>query len=367
MKRLVLIGIALAAFLPAAAPAAGCSPLSCASSGTPIGDGLLAVRPTGIGGSVKVVDVRAGTIKWTLPAGVFAGHVLVSKAHGTITWYDLRTGLKTQTADVAAGTWLVGVSQDGSRAVVQDFDKKTNITTFLVVTPDATKTIRLQRASWAFDALSGSNLYLLRYVKGGYQGGYQVRRYDVAAGKLFAKPLKDPHESSTIRGIPWARVSSPDGHWLFTLYLGSNGDSMVHELDLKHATARCVDLPGTGNFNLATSYAIELSHDGSTLWAVSPGYGRVAAIDVRSARVRVAWRFAHAEYAEAPAASISALSPDGSQLAVSVGSRLWFVQTATHAVVEAKPRNPLAIGYAPDGSKLWAVLNGGLVIALPVV
>jgi hypothetical protein len=363
VKRLVLIGIALAGLLPAAAPAAGCSPLSCASSGTPIGDGLLAVRPTGIGGSVKVVDLRAGTIKWTLPAGVFAGHELVSKAGGTITWYDLPTGLKTQTADVAARTSLVGVSQDGSRAVVQGFDKKTNITTFIVVTPDATKTIRLQRASWGFDALSGSNLYLLRYVK----GGYEVRRYDVAVGKLFAKPLKDPHESSTIRGIPWARVSSPDGLWLFTLYVGSNGGSMVHELDLKHATARCVDLPGTGNFNLATSYSIELSHDGSTLWAVSPGYGRVAAIDVRSARVRVAWRFAHAEYAEAPAASISALSPDGSQLAVSVGSQLWFVQTATHAVVKAKPRNPLAIGYAPDGSKLWAVLNGDLVIALPVV
>jgi len=48
----------------------------------------------------------------------------------------------------------------------------------------------------------------LRYLK----NGYQVRRYDLAANRLLAQPLKDPHESSVIWGMPWARVTSDDGH-----------------------------------------------------------------------------------------------------------------------------------------------------------
>ena len=54
-------------------------------------------------------------------------------------------------------------------------------------------------------------------------------------------------------------------------------------------------------------------------------------------------------------------------IAVSIAGQLWFVQTSKHTVVKSKPHTPLALGFAPDGTKLWAVLNGELVIALPVV
>ena len=59
---------------------------------------------------------------------------------------------------------------------------------------------------------------------------------------------------------------------------------MIHELDLKSATARCIDLPGTGDYGSATSWALSLAPGGRTLWAVSPGYGHVVAIDVSAAR-----------------------------------------------------------------------------------
>ena len=234
--------------------------------------------------------------------------------------------------------------------------------TLLIVSPTGQKVIALPTTAWDFDALAGSNLYLLRYLR----NGYQVRRYDLRTSTLIARPLKDPHESALIWGTPWARLSSGDGRYLFTLYVGPNGGTMVHELDLRNSTARCVDLPGTGNFNAATSYAMELSHDGRTLWAASPGYGRVAAIDVRRAKVKLAFRFRRGTYTEAPTASVSALSPDESQLAVAVGSELWFVSTTHRTVVKAKPHAQLALGFSTDGSKLWAVLNGDLVVALPV-
>ena len=365
MKRLILILALAAAVLPASAPAAGCSPLNCASSGTALGHGLLAVRPTGATGSVDVLDLRTGAYKWKLPSGVSPGHMLATRTSTGVQWIDALTGQPTKTATVTSDidVGLVGVSQDAPRAVLQGWDKAAKQTVVVVVGAGDQKTIRLPTQQWGFDALASSSLYLLHYLG----NGYEIRRYDLASGSLMATPLKDPRASSTIWGIPWSRVSSPNGRYLLTLYVGSNGASMVHRLDLRTSTARCIDLPGTGDFNSATSYAMELSHDGRTLWAVSPGYGRVAAIDVGTGRVKLAFRFAPAfGYAEAPTASVSALSPDGSRIAVDAGGVLWFVHTAKRTVVRAKPHSMLALGFAPDGTTLWSVQKEG-VVRLPVV
>jgi WD40 repeat protein len=358
-----------AAAVPASAPAAACSPLNCAASGTSIGNGLLAVRPTGASGPVNVLDLRTGAYKWRLPAGVLVGHTLVSQtSEGSLQWFDALTGSRTATATAAGagGLSLVGVSQDGSRAVLQGYDKSTRQTAVWIVGPEATQKISLPTMNWGFDALNGSRLYLLRYLGNG--GSYQIRLYDLAANKLRARPLKDPHASSTIWGIPWSRVASHDNRYLFTLYVGSNGATMVHELDLRNSTARCIDLPGTSSFNDAATYAIELSPDGRTLWAVSPGYGRAVSIDVRNARVSSAFRFTRAsDYSEAPTASVSALSTDGSRLAVAVGGQVWLVGTAKHSVVKTKPTGALALGFSPDGTTLWAALNGELTLRVPLV
>jgi hypothetical protein len=365
MKRLALVlTLCAAVALPASAPAAGCRPLDCAPSGTPIGDGLLAARPQGANGPVSVVDLRTGSIKWSLPIGVLTGATLVHGDGYGLTWYDAASGAQTATATVVADhvPSLVGTSQDGKRAVLVVRVKQR--TTLLIVSPASQKTIDLPTMAWDFDALAGGNLYLLHYVR----NGYQVRRYDLETNTLITRPLKDPHESALISGTPWARVASPDGRYLFTLYVDGKGGAMVHELDLRTSTARCVDLPGTGDFNAATSYAMELAHVGRTLWAVSPGYGRVAAIDVRHAKVKFSFGFHRGNYTEAPTAPVSALSPDGSRLAVAVGSEFWFVSTTHRTAVKAKRlHSALAFGFSLDGSKLWALLNGDRVIALPVV
>jgi hypothetical protein len=236
--------------------------------------------------------------------------------------------------------------------------------TFVVVSQSNEQTFTLPTNQWAFDALSGDNLYLLKYVN----NGYEIRVYDLASDQLAEKPLKDPKASSTIWGSAWERVASPDGRYLFTLYVGGNGGAMVHQLDLKTATARCIDLPGTGDFNATTTWAMELAPNGKTLWAVNPSYGRVVGIDVAKRNVRVAFRFTKtALYDNGPASSISAISPDGSRMAVGVAGQIFYVSMAKREVIKGVPRRAVALGYAPDGATLWAVDKSERVIALRAV
>jgi hypothetical protein len=363
MKRLALIGVlAVAAALPAAAPSAGCSPLDCAASGVSIGNGYLAARPGGAHGVAQIVDLRTGEVKWRLPQGMLNGRTLVEQPESQkLVWHDALTGKQTGTASIKAPgpLSLVGLSQDGSRAVLANVSKQES--RFVVVSQSAEQTFTLPTGQWGFDALSGNKLYLLKYVN----NGYEIRLYDLAAAQLAAKPLKDPKASSTIWGIAWERVASRDGRYLFTLYVGGNGAAMVHQLDLKTSAARCIDLPGTGDFNSTVTWAMELSPNGKTLWAVNPGYGRVVGIDVGSRKVRTAFRFAKTSlYDNGPAASTSAISPDGSRIALGVAGKLFYVTMAKRLVARGTPRAVVALGYSPDGATLWAVDKSEQVNAL---
>jgi WD40 repeat protein len=366
MKRLALIGfLVLAAALPGAAPGAGCSPLDCAASGVSVGNGYLAARPGGAHGVAQIVDLRTGEVKWRLPQGMLNGRTLVEQPESQkLVWHDAITGKETGSATIkAAGPFsLVGLSQDGDRAVLVNVSKQES--TFAVVSQSGEETLTLPGKQWGFDALSGDKLYLLKYLS----SGYEIRLYDLGSNRLADKPLKDPKASSTIWGLAWERVASPDGRYLFTLYVGGNGGAMVHQLDLKTSAARCIDLPGTGDFNSTTTWAMELSPNGKTLWAVNPGYGRVVGIDVAKRNVRVAFRFKKTSvYDNGPVSSISAISPDGSRIALGVAGKLFYVSMAKREVVKGVPRKAVALGYAPDGATLWAVDKSEQVVALPAL
>src|SRR5260221_1405230 len=366
MKRLALFGfLVLAAALPAAAAGAGCSPLDCAASGVPVGNGYLAARPGGAHGVAQIVDLRTGEVKWRLPQGMLNGRTLVEQPQSQqLVWHDAITGKETGSATIqAAGPLsLVGVSQDGSRAVLIDVSKQES--TLAVVSQSGEQTFTLPTKNWGFDALSGDKLYLLKYLN----NGYEIRVYDLATVELAAKPLKDPKASSTIWGLAWERVASPDGRYLFTLYVGGNGGAMVHQLDLKTSAARCIDLPGTGDFNATVTWAMELAPNGKTLWAVNPAYGRVVGIDVGTRKVRSAFRFKKSSlYDNGPTASVSAISPDGSRIALGVAGKIFYVSMARKVVVNGVPHAAVALGYAPDGTTLWVVGKGEQVSALPAL
>ena len=366
MKRLALISfLALAALLPGAVSGAGCSPLSCAASGVSVGKGYLAARPDGAQGIAQIVDLRTGAVKSRLPRGLLNGRTLVEQPESRkVIWHDAITGRQTGSATITAtGSFsLAGLSEDGGRAVLVTVATKES--TFVVISQSNEQTLTLPGKSWGFDALSGDKLYLLKYLN----SGYEIWLYDLAAGTLAAKPLKDPKASSTIWGLAWDRVASSDGRYLYTLYVGGNGGAMVHQLDLKTSAARCIDLPGTGDFNSTTTWAMQLAPNGKTLWAVNPGYGRVVGIDVAKKQVRVAFRFARTTFFNnGPVASTSAISPDGARIALAVAGKIFYVSLAKKVVARGVPHAAVALGYAPDGTTLWVVDKGEHVTELPAL
>jgi hypothetical protein len=130
------------------------------------------------------------------------------------------------------------------------------------------------RGSYGFDAISpdGNLIYLIQYMSPLDPSRYQVRAYDVQAGRLLSKPVIDPSESGRpMTGKPVTRAMNPDGRWAYTLYKGSKEGPFVHALDTAGRRAVCVDLdtlelPG----NLSGS-RLDVSADGGELDIVRHG------------------------------------------------------------------------------------------------
>ncbi len=343
-----MVVAAAALLLPGAARSAACSPLDCAPSQFTLDHGrLLAVR-SAVDEPLRVVDLRTGATRWRLPSGIVAGDTLISQSDGTLlTWYDLASGDRLGDAELRArGAFqLVGASQNGSRAVLER--TQTRATSFAIVSGSRQRTVRLGAGHWSFDALRGSKLFLIETLK----VGYQVRLFDLAGNRLAAAPLKDPGESATILGAPFARASSADGRYLFTLYIGGDGGAMIHVLDLVAGTARCVDLPGGGSFDAAMTWALVPDPDGRQVWALSPGYGRVVAVDAAAHRIRRTWRFDARGFAGN--AGVAALSPDGAHFALADGEHVWFLALEPKVSVLRRARVSTALGWSPDQRKLW--------------
>jgi hypothetical protein len=207
---------------------------------------------------------------------------------------------------------------------------------------------------WQFDALRGDNLFLIRNLK---TGGYQIRLAHVGSGGLEARLQS---AAMRIRG-PLNAEALAQSHrdivrrheTLRTTFAMTGGKpvQIVSALDLQSAGALHRP-PGTGDFLSAASWALTTSADGRTLWAVSPGYGRVVAIDVASREVttafgidRTGWRLGN---------GVSAvLSPDGTRLALADRASIAVVDVTAHRIVKRDFLRALALGYSPDGSRLW--------------
>jgi hypothetical protein len=360
VKRLVLVALLLAGFVPAASRAGACSPLDCSPSQFTLARGsLLAVR-NGVDKPLRVIDLRTGTTRSRLPAGVVSGNVLVHQDGSLLTWYSLTTGARLRDAVVQqhGAFQLVGLAQNGREAVLARTKQRS--TTFAVVSPTAQRIVKLGGNRWTFDALNGDNLFLVRYLK----HGYQIRLLHLASGALEKAPLQDPKGASTIWGSPWSRLSSANGRYLFTLYVGPNGGAMVHVLDTRAATARCVDLPGTGSWDSAATWVMVLDPDGRHLWAVSAGYGRVANIDIPSRKVIDAYRFRVNSWNTATATAV--MAPDGERIAFTDANHIWFLVLAQRKIVTGPTHVAIAMAYSPDQKHLWVLGERSRVSALPV-
>jgi len=339
--RRASLALLIAALLPAAARGAGCTPLDCGVGTVSVDGGrALGIRPFGPTGPLRVVDLETGRTRLRLPPGLDAGGLLVHQDAALLTWFDVAGGHRVGDALAPLRHVLVGVSTDGTRAVVARTQRRS--TTFAVVRPGAPVRRVVLGGHWQFDALAGPTLFLLRIVP----RGYEVRVYDLAANELEPRPLRDANEPAVIGGVPWRRLSSPDGRYVFTLYLRSDGGGMVHELDLRRQVARCIDLPGSGDFSAAGSYALAVAPDGRTLYALG-GYGWAVAIDVRRGRVSRKARMPNLKAGVWPAVAVH-----GSTLAFATAGRILFLGARDLRLRREVPRVAIAIGFSPDGRRL---------------
>jgi hypothetical protein len=343
MKRLLLVLVAAALLLPAAARTAGCSPLNCGPSQFTLAHGTLLGYRASSHAPVSVVDLRTGDGVATLPWGFVYGNVLVHQQGRRVEWYDATTGRKTAQRALPWKIRLAGASQDGRRAIA--FVSKSAVA---VVSASSWRRVPLATGNWDFDALSGHDLYLIRYLAG---GGYQIRLVDLSNDSVPSRVVKDPHESGTIWGQPFSRLTSADGRYVFTTYIAPNGAAMIHELDLATRKARCIDLPGTGDYGSAITWGLALAPDRRTLWAVSPGYGRVVAIDAVSRKTVDAFRISF-PYWNVGSNTEAAISPDGTQLAVANGEEVARIDLHTRKLTARAKQRAVAVAYAPDSGEL---------------
>ena len=193
------------------------------------------------------------------------------------------------------GTWRIpavtstglpgGLSADGKLLVLAQPSSTPGLRTvsrFLVV---ATDNLTLTRAiavkgEFGYDAVSADRrtLYLIEHRDAANLNDYVVRAYDLAHGRLLAKPIVAAGEETTMRGYPVARVATTHGTWVYTLYWRADGSTFIHALATVQRRAVCLDLKWVAGTNGAWTARLQLSRDGKRLLVHSPSGPVVAQV-----------------------------------------------------------------------------------------
>lgn len=336
MTRVALCVAVVVAALAGGAAGGSCNPLACGPSQVALAHGaLLGVRPFA-SGPLRVVDLRTGRTRWRLPGGALGGNLLVHADGTLITWFDAATGARVADAVLQErGTHaLVGASLDGRRAVLARTESRS--TTFALVSRYGQHVVSVPGNTWQFDALAGHLLFLTHWM----QRSYEVRVVDLARDGLRGGALGE-----RLRGTAWGRVVT--GDVVATLYVGPRLQTMLHLLDTRRATARCVDLRlDDGGASAA------LVADGPRVWVVDLESRRVIGVDASSARVVASFS---ADFGITNATTpVAAVAKDGQRIAVSDGTHVWVVDTAARTVRLVAWHVAIAVGWGGARS-LWVL------------
>lgn len=268
-KLLVLVVAALAASGAASADAQKGGPITVLSGGkgvaAPDGKTRYVAIPTGRQTLLSVVRVRGGqVVRWRLVPGFLGMPVVADDGTTDGISRDGRTLVMVGVPET------LGADQVATRLALVD-----------------TRTLKLRRltlpGTWAYDAISpdGSVLYLVEYERFDQSPTYRVRAYDVAAGRLFARPIVDREIGERLmRGWSVTRQTTSDGRWAYTLYARAKKEPFVHALDTVRRRAYCIDLPL--ELKRAEQMALRLALRGDRSLEVRQGRESVAAIDTKT-------------------------------------------------------------------------------------
>lgn len=332
---------------------------------------------------VSIIDSRSHATERRLPLGVPSRDWthLYSITGTSLTDTDPQTGA-TLSSMVLPGPYQLpaatnsgvpgGTSPDGSWLVVEAFDQRSggvpSATHMLLIhTTSSTVVKQVNLAGYfRFDAISddGLRLYLIQYLNG---KEYYVRLYDVPSGSLSDNIVVDKSNGEqSMTGIRLSGVASPDGHWLYSMYVRENEGPFIHALSLDGPFAFCLDLPGHGYAANAAEkqWSLAMNRTGSRLYAVNGATGTVAEVDISNQfQPQITRTVSIPTIGSAGAGSGAVVSPDGKTLVMASGSGVVWVDTArlTVHMRSLSGWHVSSLGLSPDGQTLYAVKDSGAI------
>ena len=221
--------------------------LALASASSAVGPTLVALRGA-------TVTAPGGQIGYLTRADGLSTRVLARRDGRTLRTLTLDGAWGVQLATLDGG--LSGLSANGRVLVLSDNVEPAAVlrkqSRFAVV--DA-RTLKLTReitlaGEYSVDALSpdGRFLYLIQHVSGANLTKYQVRGYDLLAGRLLRGTIADKRQAGWVMaGYPVTRAETDTGTWVYTLYRQDGNYPFVHALDTVHHVAVCIGLPEKWN------------------------------------------------------------------------------------------------------------------------
>jgi hypothetical protein len=349
---------------------------------------------------IAAIDVASGrTLRWLRVDGTFstrtgdyaAGQVFIYGPNGPTVQgspVQLRPVLDRQPAapsHTGAGSSarsgfpadgeqvLSALSFDGRWLALREADPTVSVTRLIVVDTAAMRVVadHTLAGSFGLDAVTsdGNLLYLIQALPSVGFSAYQVRAFEVRANQLDPHPVVAPGEKpGSMSGEAWTRVWSPDGSWLYTLYVQDSGHVFVHALHLAARQTRCIDFPDQADLPSQASsvpglldaigrYTLTVSPDGRSLYAVNPLLGRMAVVrELPNGAARIVRLAQHAGSPQRPQ-DAAAIAADGSRIFVATNHGVWAID-ARALVVHAAYLPGMSIGsvaLSRDGRHLYAL------------
>src|SRR5207245_8151066 len=119
------------------------------------------------------------------------------------------------------------------------------------------------------------------------QTEYYVRQFDVGINQLNPTVIFDKSDGgAAMAGIRLSGVASPDGHWLYSVYVRQDKSPFIHALNLDGSLiAVCLDLPGSGDSSNpdAFHWSVAMNAGGTHLYAANGRTGTAEDISIDSA------------------------------------------------------------------------------------
>lgn len=371
--------------------------------GPPAGDyRLYEAASTSSSQHLSVIDSRTHKLELNLPLGTPSpdwAHLYTVQGN-TLVDLDPHTGGMLHTMQLPGYFALPpatisgvpgGLSQDGHWLVLQAFEPRgasVPTTTHLLVI-DTTYATQPQAVElpgfFNFDAVSndGARIYLIERVT---SSDYRVRLFNIGTGRLDPNIVFDKNDgTAAMTGSRVSGVPSPDGHWLYSLYVRPDKSAFIHALSLDGPLAFCLELPGSGYASNPEEFhwALAMSADGSHLYAANGAMGIVADVNTGGNSSPSITRVVHigdmhagpssgflAQDVQAKelGAGGAALSADGRTLVMSGARGVTWVDTLTmrERSHQLDSWNIWSLALSPDGSMVYAISDSGMIAELPM-